>query len=86
MTKRDFELIATVLAQCESEILEIPDSSGGHDRETSYATLQFVVTKLTARLAETHPRFNRAKFETWSLPVKHAKLRDDILRKLGKQS
>jgi hypothetical protein len=82
MTNKDFDLIATALAAVETEIEEMPDPSGGQDKQTARATFIFTVRKISAALKESHPRFNPGTFEKWAMPIAEAKLKAAILAKL----
>lgn len=73
MTRKDFELIASTLAYCESHCDD--------DKET--AMVEWIVEKFADALAAGHPRFNRGRFEVYALPIKHAELRRRIVEKLG---
>jgi len=82
MTKRDFEMVATVLASLESELEEMPDPSGGEDKATALATLRLTVDKLAVAFKQNSPRFDTGRFQTWAMPIRSARLKAEILRKL----
>jgi hypothetical protein len=82
MTKKDFELIASVIADCEA-IVHSDDPVA--ETDGTYA-IELLAGRMSAALAKGHPRFDAARFEKYALPIKSAALRDRILAKLEGQS
>jgi hypothetical protein len=82
MTRKDFELLAAVFSDCESIFDDTPLARVDH-----LVALELTVEKTAARLKQTHPRFNEAKFLAAALPIKYAALKQSILRKIeGEQN
>ena len=77
MTKRDFEMIASVLATLETEIVDSP-------RHADYfAMLETVTEHLSQAFKRSHPRFNEGRFLAASLPLKSHALKVSILAKIA---
>ena len=79
MTKRDYELIASALAEVEAIIEDIPDKDG-----MSASTLRLVVDRIAAMAEKQNPRFRRGHFEIAAMPISNARLRDAIIANLAK--
>ena len=82
MTKRDFEMIAAVLAEIESEAWEHHEQA----RDIELATLRIVASRLASRFKQANPRFDSARFDIASMPIRAARLKAEILAKLESQS
>lgn len=69
MTRKDFELIASALADVEAHVEDF-----GDERGFSASTLRLVVDNLAGRIAQEHPRFNAGLFEKAALPIQSARM------------
>lgn len=77
MTRKDMEFIASVLAEIETRL-----ASETSSMLTPWDVLNQTAETFRIELAKSHPRFNAARFEIASMPIKHAKLKAAILAKL----
>ena len=85
MTKKDFEVIASILADAESFIIAC-ESHTSRDREQilgmKYA-FENIRKNFIRTLGQNHPRFNEGAFDVASRPVHHYRLKSEILKSLG---
>jgi hypothetical protein len=79
MTKRDFEFIASILADGETLIAE-------NENITATELRNFLRAKFENQLAATHPRFNRGRFEVAASPIAAKELKDRILGSLAESN
>jgi hypothetical protein len=77
MTKRDFEMVASVLAEIETRL-----ESGTSSMLTPWDVLNQTAETFRIEFGKSHPRFNAARFDIAAMPIKHAKLKAAILAKL----
>lgn len=87
MTKRDFEMIAGILADAESRIETDADCSKFSDEQTHYASeiLDMVIENFIRHIEPKHPRFNAGLFKSASRPIRAYRLKQAILAKLAQQ-
>lgn len=85
MTKRDFELVASILADLESEVSEIETRFGSDSTETESAKAVFnrAYDLFESAFSERYPRFDSGRFDKAARPIKSARLKNEILKKLG---
>ena len=76
MTKKDFEVIASVLADCESFIIAAEGhTSRSRDEILGMKTAFDNVRKnFTRTLKRNHPRFDEDRFDVASRPVHHYRI------------
>lgn len=77
MTRKDFQLIAQAVAECE-QIIEFAEG----DTDGIYA-LQLFVAQISPMLKATNARFNPALFKSACFPREGERHRQAILAKLG---
>jgi hypothetical protein len=85
MTKRDFEIIASVLADAESFIIAA-ESHTSRSRESILGMKQMhenIRKNFLRTLKRDHPRFNEGTFDVAARPVHHYRLKNEILKSLG---
>jgi len=78
MTQRDFEFIASILAEAETMIHEAHGDIGA-DRIRN-----FIRQRFEDELAKRHPRFDRGRFDVAASPIANAELRQRIIDSLNK--
>lgn len=76
MTKRDFELVASAIADVEAST-ELFDVDG-----IGASTLRLVVDALSGRMKEQNPRFDAGRFEAAALPRQSERMKQAILKAL----
>jgi hypothetical protein len=80
MTRKDFQLIASVLAKVESWLAEPTCSASVSGPES---VLDFTTRAFMLKLRETNPRFDAARFEAAAMPLHSERLRQSIIDKLA---
>lgn len=80
MTKKDFELIAGAFSIAESRIEEgnISEETKKYGRTVLFCAVRCMGDEIE----RFHPRFNRARFEAWALPIRSADLKERIAARL----
>lgn len=85
MTRKDFEIIASVLADAESFIIAA-ESHTSRSRESILGMKQLqenILKNFIRTLKRDHPRFNEGIFDVAARPVHHYRLKKEILGSLG---
>lgn len=77
MTKRDFEFIASVLAEIETRV-----ESETSSMRTPWDVINQTAETFRIELRKSHPRFNAARFQTAAMPIAAARKRAAIQAKL----
>jgi hypothetical protein len=88
MTKRDFELIASVLATVESEIEEMPEMTAIEKYQKISAMREHarITIALATEIKKHHPRFKPGTFEAYARPIYSARVKKEILNRLKAQN
>jgi hypothetical protein len=80
MSKKDFEIIASVLAKREAEIEELNVSLA--EKIAARFSHRRTVYDLSEALASEYPRFKKGIFQVWALPIFHSQLRREVVARL----
>ena len=80
MTRKDFQLIAQAVAECE-QIIEFAEG----DTDGIYA-LKLFVAQISPMLQATNSRFNPSLFKMACFPREHERQKQAILTKLGMEA
>jgi hypothetical protein len=81
MTKKDFEVIASVLADAENLVTRYANDP---DAELDPGTLLgYMVGQFSAVLKLQNPRFNVGTFDLAARPIFHERVKREILKDLG---
>lgn len=88
MTKQDFELIASILADAESKIENDIGCTELTREQTAYGMeiLNSIVANFAGQLEDQYPRFKPELFTMRAFPIHNYRLKQRILDKLAKHN